>query len=128
MPLDPEDMLSDWERRAEQQTQLTMELSQRMQQNTATVESHGGEAVVTVDHTGGLAALQISDAAMRIPSNDLASVILATSRRAQAKMAQQMADLVKGMYGSDSATAAFITDTYTGQFPEQPEDEERGRP
>lgn len=106
---------------------LTKELSQRMQRNTATVESRGGEAVVTVDYSGGLAALQLSYDAMRLTASSLASVILGTSRRAQAKMAQQMVDMVKGTYGSDSETAAFIGGAYSEQFPEQPEDEERGQ-
>jgi hypothetical protein len=41
VPLDPEDVLADWEHRAQQQTTLTMELSQRMQHTTASAKSRG---------------------------------------------------------------------------------------
>ena len=125
MPGDPEGMLVDWQRRVEQQTALTTELSQRMEQNRATVESRGGEAVVTVDSSGGMAELRLSNQAMRLSADELASIILDTSRRAQAKMAQQMVAVVSSLYGAGSETAAFIGDAYTKQFPEPPEDEER---
>jgi hypothetical protein len=127
VPQDPEGFLVDWERRVEQQTMLTTELSQRMEQNRASVESRDGEAVVTVDSSGGLTELRLTERAMRLPSDQLASIILDTSRRAQAKMAQQMVDVVSSLYGSDSETASFIGNVYTGQFPEQPEEEERDR-
>jgi hypothetical protein len=107
---------------------LTTELSERLQQATASAESRGGEAVVTVDHSGGLADLRLSDRAMCMTPRELAEIILATSRRAQAQLAQQVTDLVNGLYGSGSDTAAFIGGTYTAQFPEPGDhDEERGR-
>ncbi|GIG89284.1 YbaB/EbfC family nucleoid-associated protein [Plantactinospora endophytica] len=125
MPGDPEGMLIDWQRRVEQQTALTTELSQRMEQNRATVESRGGEAVVTVDSSGGMAELRLDERAMRLSADELAAIILDTSRRAQAKMAQQMVDVVSSLYGASSETASFIGNAYTKQFPEPPEDEER---
>jgi hypothetical protein len=123
VPLDPEDVLADWEHRAQQQTTLTMELSQRMQHTTASAKSRGAEVVATVDHSGGLADLRLSDRAMRLPATELAAIILHTSRQAQAAMAQQMGDMVRGLYGSDSDTASFIANTYAEQFPEPPDEE-----
>ena len=125
MPLDPEEYLADWAQRAEQQTLLTTELSQRMQAMTAVAESPGGEAVVTVGSSGGLAELTLADHAMRKSPADLADLILSASREAQAKLARQITDLATGLYGADSETAAFIGGTYTAQFPEPTEDEER---
>jgi DNA-binding protein YbaB len=127
VPYSPEDYLADWERRVEQQTALTAELSERMERTRATAESRGGEAVVTVDSSGGLAELRLTDRAMRLSADELAAVILDTSRRAQAKMAQQVSDLVSSMYGASSETAYFISNAYSRQFPEPPEDEERDR-
>jgi YbaB/EbfC DNA-binding family len=124
---DPEDFLADWERRAEQRAMLTTELSRRMQENSASAESRAGEAVVTVDHSGGLTDLTLSERAMQLSARELADVILKTSRRAQAKMAQQIGDMVKGLYGSDSEAAAFITGAYAEQFPEPAEDEKGDR-
>jgi hypothetical protein len=120
-------VLTGWEQRVEQQTLLTAELSERMQRTTATAESAAGEAVVTVDNSGGLAGLRLSDRAMRLGPGELSEIILTTSRRAQAKLAQDVAALVTGLYGSGSATASFITGAYTSQFPEPPEEQERAR-
>ena len=128
MPLDPEGVLADWQRRVEQQSTLTTELSTRLQAVTASAESPGSEAVVTVDQSGGLAGLRLSDRAMRLSPVELADVILAASRRAQARLAQQVTDLVAVLYGSGSDTAAFIGGTYAAQFPEpDDEDEEDAR-
>jgi hypothetical protein len=125
VPQDPEDLLVDWRERAERQAQVGLELSQRLQEVTATAESAGGEAMVVVDHTGGLTGLTLSARAMRLSADDLAEAILATSRRAQARLADKMAELVTGIYGSDSSTAAFISGAYAEQFPAPADDEER---
>lgn len=124
MPVDPEDLLVDWQQRAAQQAELSTELSRRMQEITAGAESPGGEVTTTVDHAGGLAGLRLSPAAMRLPADELAELILGTSRRAQAKLAARMADLVTGLYGADSPTAAFVAGTYAEQFPRPERDEE----
>ncbi|MBL7258195.1 YbaB/EbfC family nucleoid-associated protein [Paractinoplanes lichenicola] len=124
MPLDPEDFLVDWERKVEQQTAMTTELSRRMQDTRATAESRGGEAVVTVDQSGGLAALELTDRAMRLSPEELSRTILETSRRAQARLAEQMTEIVTGLYGAGSDTAAFIGGAYAEQFPTPPEDDD----
>lgn len=117
--------LVDWQQSAEQQAQVGLELSRRMREVSATAESAEGEIVVGVDHSGGMTGLTLTANAMRLSADDLAETILATSRRAQAQMAEKMAELVTGIYGSDSATAAFIGGTYAEQFPALPDDDER---
>jgi len=75
-----------------------------------------------VDQTGGLAGLRFSELAMRLTPSDLCKITLATSRRAQATLAQRIAHIVGSLYGAGSETAAFIGKTYSEQFPE-PDDE-----
>jgi hypothetical protein len=120
-------LVAGWEQRVEEQAALSAELSRRMQQASATVDSDDGAAAVTVDYSGGLADLRLTERAMRLSPGELAEVILATSRRAQAKMAQEMTAVVQGMYGSGSQTASFIAGAYAEQFPEPPDEQERGR-
>ncbi|GGN97025.1 hypothetical protein GCM10010112_88860 [Actinoplanes lobatus] len=129
MPQDPEDLLADWQWRVQRQTETTHELSRRMQQVSASAESRDGGVAVTVDHAGGLSGLTLTDDAMRLAPDELARLIMATARRAQARLSDEMAELVKGIFGSDSATTSFIAGTYADQFPAQPSDhhEERGR-
>lgn len=128
MPIDPEDAIAGWAQRVEQQTSRTTELSERLQQARASAESPGGEVVVTVDQSGGLADLRLGERAMRLPPTKLAEIILGTSRQAQATLARQVADVVSELYGSDSETAAFIGGVYTAQFPEQDEQGEERDP
>ncbi|MEV0895566.1 YbaB/EbfC family nucleoid-associated protein [Actinoplanes sp. NPDC049802] len=122
MPQDPEDLLADWQWRVQRQTEATHDLSRRMQQVSGSAESRDGDVVVTVDHAGGLSSLTLTDEAMRLAPQELAQLIMATSRRAQARLSEEMGELVKGMFGSDSDTTSFITGTYADQFPAQPSD------
>ena len=122
MPSDPEDWLSDWERRAQEQAELSTELSRRMREAGASAGSPGGEVHLSVDHTGGLSDLRLTDRAMYLGADELAALILDASRRAQARMAEQMAEAARSLYGSDSPTTAFIADTYTAQFPAPDDD------
>ncbi|MEU4424628.1 YbaB/EbfC family nucleoid-associated protein [Actinoplanes sp. NPDC024001] len=117
MSPDPENLLGDWERRVREQTELTTELSRRMQEAEASETSPDGEVHLTVDHTGSLSGLQLTDRAMHLPADDLAHLILNSSRRAQARMAQQMAEVARTLYGSGSPTTALIADAYRSQFP-----------
>jgi hypothetical protein len=128
MPIDPEDMLADWEQRVEQQVALTTELSQAMEQSSASAESRGGEVFVKVGSSGGLTDLRIADRAMSsLSAAELASLIVETSRRAQASLAEQVNELVGRLYGPSSETASFVGGAYTRQFPEPADDEERER-
>ncbi|GGN17712.1 broad specificity phosphatase PhoE [Actinoplanes campanulatus] len=127
MPQDPEELLADWQWRVQRQTETTQELSRRMQQVTASAESRDGDVAVTVDHAGGLSGLTLTDEAMRLAPDDLARLIMATSRRAQSRLSDEMADLVKGMFGADSATTSFVAGTYADRFPAQPSDGHEGR-
>ncbi|WP_250034390.1 YbaB/EbfC family nucleoid-associated protein [Paractinoplanes maris] len=121
---DPEDFLTEWQRRVEQQTTQTTELSRRMQHVRASASAHGGEVEVTVDHSGGLAGLELSERALRLSPGELSRAILETSRRAQAQLASRMNELVTDIYGEGSDTAGFIGSAYAETFPPPPEDEE----
>ncbi|MEU4162445.1 YbaB/EbfC family nucleoid-associated protein [Actinoplanes sp. NPDC026670] len=127
MPQDPEDLFADWQWRVQQQTEATLELSRRMEQVEATAQSADRDVTVTVDHSGGLTALALTPEAMRRHPDDLANLILATTRQAQSRLAENMSDLVQSLYGGDSATTAFIADTYTKQFSSRPDDDRQGR-
>ena len=123
--MDPEFAFEDWVVRVQRQSALTAELSERLQQVRASAESWDGEVAVTVDHSGGLAELRLSDQAMRRPARELSEIILATSQRAQARLAKDVEALASGLYGAGSETASFIAGTYTEQFPELDEQDDR---
>jgi len=113
----PEDLLRSFELQAMEQAERAQLLSRRLEQNAVTVQSPGGEVRVTVDSTGGLAGLQFGAPAREMPLERLAEVVLATSRRAQATLADSMGELVSQVYGPGSATADFVAQTYAERFP-----------
>jgi hypothetical protein len=121
---DPEDFLTDWQHRVEQQTAQTTELSRRMRDVRATASAPGGQITVTVDHAGGLSDLELTPRALRLTPDELARTILDTSRRAQAHLTARMNELVTDIYGEGSDTAGFIGEAYAEQFPPPPEDED----
>lgn len=117
-------MLRDVERRLEWQMEQAEQLKSRVEATTVTVESPGGEAAVTVDSSGGFADLRLTDRALRLGPDELAGVILSTSRMAQAQLAERVGELVNGLYGEGSQTATFISDVYAEQFPSPPQGQE----
>ena len=126
--MDPEDAIEDWAARAERQSSLTSELSERLQQAKACAGSHDDAIRVTVDHSGGLAELRLTEQAMRLSATELSEAIMATNRHAQARLAKDVSALVSSLYGAGSQTASFIAGTYAQQFPEPDDhDEERDR-
>ncbi|SFF31237.1 YbaB/EbfC DNA-binding family protein [Actinoplanes philippinensis] len=127
MPQDPEDLLADWQWRVQQRTEATLELSRRMERVDATARSADRDVTVTVDHSGGMTALALTEEALRRPPGELADLILATTRQAQSRLAENMSDLVQNLYGWDSPTTAFIADAYTKQFSTRPDDDRQGR-
>ncbi|MBO3737898.1 YbaB/EbfC family nucleoid-associated protein [Actinoplanes flavus] len=125
MPQDPEELLADWQWRVQRQTEATLELSRRMKRVDATVQSAHGDVTVTVDHAGSLSDLRLTGDALRLTPDELARLILSTCRRAQSRLAEQMTDLVAGIYGSDSPTTAFVAESYAEQFPTAPGERDR---
>ena len=73
--MDPDYAVEDWAARVQRQSSLTAELSERLQRAHASAESRDGEVTVTVDHSGGLAQLRLSDRAMRRPADELSEII-----------------------------------------------------
>ena len=117
MSRSPEELLRSFEVQAMEHAERAQLLSRRLERNSTTVESPGGEVRVTVDSTGGLAGLQFSSAAREVPLDRLAELVLATSRQAQARLAASMGELVAQLYGAGSPTAAFVSRTYAERFP-----------
>lgn len=121
MTPDPEGSMGSFEARVAEQTRRALDLSVRLEAADVTVSSPGGELTVRVDSAGGLADLVFHPEADSLPRDELARLVLATSRRAQARLASQVSELVAGVYGSDSGTAAFVSDAYASRYPQPPD-------
>jgi DNA-binding protein YbaB len=125
VPLDPDEMISSFQARVEGRTQQALQLSAELETAAVTARSDGGEVTVRVDSAGGLADLQIHPESDGLSRDELARLVLTTSRRAQARLAEQVSAIVSGMYGAGSGTAAFITDAYSSRYPAVDDGEEQ---
>jgi hypothetical protein len=126
MPFDPDDMVDLFQARVEEQTQRALRFSAELESSEVTLRSPGDEVTVRVNSAGGLADLIFHRESDGLAREELARLVLATSRRAQAKLAEQVSELVAGVYGSESDTAALITESYASRYPSV-DDESRRR-
>jgi len=124
MALNPEDDLRSFELRAEAQVQRTLQLRAELEAAEVTVRSPGGEMTVRVNSAGGLADLRFHPESDGLSRDDLARLVLTTSRRAQAKLAERVGELTASMYGAGSDTAAFVSAAYASKYPPPDEDSE----
>jgi DNA-binding protein YbaB len=124
MAFDQEDELRSFERRAEEQVQRTLQLSAELEAAEVTVLSPNGEVTVRVNSAGGLADLQFHSKSDRLSRDELARVVLSTSRRAQAKLVERVGEITASMYGAGSGTAAFVSEAYTSRYPQPDDDSE----
>ncbi|MEU8819275.1 YbaB/EbfC family nucleoid-associated protein [Actinoplanes sp. NPDC048796] len=123
----PDDWVRSFELQAEAQVARSLELSRRLEANVVSASSPDGEVRLTVDSSGGLASLAFGAAARDLPLDELASLVLRTSRRAQAQLAASMREVASEIYGGGSETASFLSSTYAERFPEPVEDDDEGR-
>jgi len=112
-----EEQLRGWQLRAQEQAARAQVLGERLKAATATASSSPDGVRVTVDSTGGLAALHLGAATAEMQRPALAALILRTSRQAQSVLVEQLAALATEVYGAGSATAQFVTDAYRERFP-----------
>jgi DNA-binding protein YbaB len=120
---DPEDVLRSIESRVEAQTRRSLQLSADLAAVEVTTHSENGAVTVRVNSAGGLTDLQFHREADNLSREDLARLVLAISKKAQAKLAERVAALVSSIYGGTSDTAALITDAYAGRYAAPDEEE-----
>ena len=92
-------------------------LSRRVAALTGAAESPDGSIRVTVDASGRMSTLSLSD-------EDLARRVRAVLRRAQADLARQVAVQVSETVGADSETGRAVLHSFETRFPagEDPDD------
>ncbi|GAA4596812.1 DNA-binding protein YbaB [Actinoplanes octamycinicus] len=127
MRFDPEDDLRAFQAQVEERTQQTLRFSAELEATEVTEHAPGGEMTVRINSAGGLAGLEFHPEADRVSRQELARLVLETSRRAQGRLAERVGEMVRAVYGSDSGTAALINDAYAQRYPSAAEDEERRR-
>ena len=96
-----DDFLRLLSERIDEQLDQADQLRDAMAQVSAVETGAGGAVEVTVDSSGGLSGLHLTDAALKMTPGELARAILDCSRMAQARLAIQLSAAVQGTFGPE---------------------------
>lgn len=113
-------MTDDWEDElfsARADAAALEELAARVTTLRATASDPAGVATVTVDAGGVPIALTLGRTSTRRTPGELAAVILATMRAAQARLADEVETAARTVPGLDDATRADVLGEFQSRYP-----------
>jgi DNA-binding protein YbaB len=116
--LDPDgarERVAEWKGRIDQLTANTAEMRERLLDVRETATDTNRIVEVTVDSTGELVDLRLTDRIQRVAPDVVARTILTTVAAAKAKVAARTADIVGETMGSDSAAGRAIAERLRDQ-------------
>ena len=119
--------LREMARQAELRSQQFARVRDDIQALTVTEQSARGAVRATVQASGALSDLRMTDEVSRMRPNQIAAEVLACIRRAQARLADRVRDVVTENVPGDDPAGRRIVDQYRAQFPE-PEPEPQPAP
>lgn len=125
---DPEasrDRLQAWKGRIEQLAADTQTMSDRMQELRVTVSDPNHMVSVTVDSTGNLLDLQLTERSRQVKTEFVSQVIMETIREAKVKVAEQASEIIEATIGTESGAGRAIADRVRTQLMPSVEPEER---
>ena len=112
-----EQWLDSWAAGVNDQAARAVGLSRRVAALTGEARSRDGFLAVAVGATGQVERLDIDDRARQRTGAELSRDIMALIRRAQARVADQVADQVSLTVGADTETGRAVIDSYARRFP-----------
>jgi hypothetical protein len=89
-----------------------------VEQVSATEASPDGVVTITVNAAGMVTELCLTDRIRELTGSALASTIMSTIRRAQARLADQVADVMAATVGDDQTTMDVVLANYHARFPD----------
>jgi DNA-binding protein YbaB len=110
-----------WGDQASGRSEAATALADRVAELTATATGADGAVRVTVTSSGVVTGLQLDDRVQRMGGAALAGEILRVIRRAQAGLAERVAEVVEATIGSDTETGRAVLASYRRRFPAEPE-------
>ncbi len=109
--LDPDgarEHLAAWKGRIDKMAQDTEAMRQRLQELRITESDPHGLAEVTVDSTGALVALKLTDRIGRVAPDVVADAIMATLGKARTALADRSREVIEETVGTESPAARAI--------------------
>ncbi|MEH1165539.1 YbaB/EbfC family nucleoid-associated protein [Micromonospora sp. CPCC 205539] len=118
-----ERFVASWTAGVSERATQAQALSERVAAMSATADGADGAVQVTVAASGVLTDLRLDDRVLRWRSDEIAAEVLTVMRRAQGRLAAQVAEAAAETVGPASDTARAVVASYERRFPEQPEDD-----
>ncbi|WP_219823976.1 YbaB/EbfC family nucleoid-associated protein [Actinokineospora auranticolor] len=120
-----EQELRRWSADVAAKAQRYQEMQAEVARVAVTESSRDDVVRVTVDATGAVTDLVISDRSRELPGAELAGLVLTTMRRAQSRITDEVADVMTRTVGDDPQTVAAVVGSYRERFPEPEPEPER---
>lgn len=117
--LDPDaarERMAVWKGRIDKLAADTSAMRDRLQQVQVSATDPGGMAEVTVDSTGSLVGLRLTDRIHKATPDALAAAIMATLGQARGQVAERTREVIAETMGPDSAAGRAIADTVERQL------------
>lgn len=92
---------------------------------SVTESSKDGMVSVTVDSAGNVSDLRLTDKVRQLSGAQVASAVLLTLRRAQARLPERLGEVMAATIGEDQQTVETIVGNYRAKFPEPEEPQEQ---
>jgi phenylpyruvate tautomerase PptA (4-oxalocrotonate tautomerase family) len=118
---DAEEWVRSWSSQVSGRAEAAAALADRVAALTASAAGDDGAIRVTVTSSGNVTGLALDDRVQRLPGQDLADEILRTMRRAQAGLADRVAEAVDETVGADTETGKAVLESFAQRFPAEPE-------
>lgn len=117
--LDPDasrEYLRSWKDRIDQTATRTQAMSEQLEQLRTTARDGNGLAEVTIDSSGVLMDLRLTDRIHRYDPGVVARAVMAALREARMKAAERSREIAVETMGPDSLAARTITDRMQHQL------------
>ena len=120
-----EEWLDSWTAQVNAQAHRSVELSRRVAALAASAQGRDGAIRVTVGSTGQVEKLELDERVHELSGPRLAEEIVSVMRRAQAALAQRVADEVRATVGEDTETGRAVIHSFDARFPAPSDEEDR---
>lgn len=125
---DPEELREralGWQRRVEELAADTRRLNERLGDLRLTVSDPNRMVEITIDSSGSLLDLQLSQRSQRVRVEEVSRTIMQTLGEAKRQIAEQASEVIESTLGTDSEAGRGIAEQMRRQL--VPDDEDEGR-
>jgi DNA-binding protein YbaB len=124
-PEEARDRLAAWKGKIDQLAADTQAMSDQMQALRVTVSDPNHMVTVTVDSSGTLLDLQLTERSRRVELQHVSQTIMDTIRDAKAQVAERAKEIIESTLGGESAAGRAIAERVRSQLMPPIDPEER---